>query len=247
VFLFFPTPRAAVTQLDHLSISFMAQEALSQQKIIRIGDVAPNFKSKTQYGEFDLYEYLGTSWGIFFSHPRDFTPVCTTELGRVAQLKEEWEKRNVKPVALSVDATEDHHKWIEDINETQCASVNFPIVADSDRSVSILYGMLDQTHLNQTTGMPFTVRSVFVIDPERKVRLILTYPASTGRNFNEILRVIDSLQLTSYHKVATPADWVKGKDTVVLPTVSDEDAQKLFPKGFTKVKSYLRVTPDPTA
>eukprot|EP00475_Leptophrys_vorax_P036378 TRINITY_DN613_c0_g1_i1.p1 TRINITY_DN613_c0_g1~~TRINITY_DN613_c0_g1_i1.p1 ORF type:complete len:249 (-),score=62.90 TRINITY_DN613_c0_g1_i1:72-767(-) len=220
-------------------------ELIKQQNYLRIGDTAPNFTANTQLGQVDLYEYLGTGWGIFFSHPRDFTPVCTTELGRVAQLEAEWAARNVKPIALSVDGMDSHDKWIQDINEVQKTTVNYPIIADADRSISLLYGMLDQTHL-ASSGLPLTVRSVFVIDPDHKIRLILTYPASTGRNFDEILRAIDSLQMTSKYKVATPVDWKKGDDTVVLPSISDEDAEKLFPKGVTKVRPYLRVTPDPS-
>ena len=177
---------------------------------------------------------------------QDFTPVCTSELGRVAQLKEEFAKRNTKVLALSVDTLEHHHQWIADINEINSCNVQFPILADTDRKVSVLYGMLDATHLNKG-GMPFTVRSVFLIDPTRVVRLIISYPAPTGRSFDEILRVLDSLQLAVSHKAATPADWQKGKDVVVLPTVSTSDAEKLFPKGITVVRPWLRTTPDPTS
>jgi alkyl hydroperoxide reductase subunit AhpC len=223
-----------------------AESLVKEQKYLRIGDTAPNFQADTNMGKIDFYEYLGNSWGILFSHPRDFTPVCTTELGRVAQLTQEWAARNVKPVALSVDGMDNHDKWIQDINEIQKTEVNFPIVADADRAVSLAYGMLDQTHL-ASTGLPLTVRSVFIVDPDHKIRLMLTYPASTGRNFDEILRVIDSLQMTSNYKVATPADWKKGEDAVVLPSISDDDAAKMFPKGITKVRPYLRVTPDPSA
>jgi alkyl hydroperoxide reductase subunit AhpC len=223
-----------------------ADVLVKEQRYLRLGDTAPNFQANSQLGKIDLYEYLGSSWGILFSHPRDFTPVCTTELGRVAQLEQEWAARNVKPIALSVDGLDNHDKWIQDINEIQKTEVNYPIIADDDRAVSLAYGMLDQTHL-ASTGLPLTVRSVFIIDPDHKIRLTLTYPASTGRNFDEILRAIDSLQLTSKHKVATPADWKRGEDTVVLPSISDDDAAKLFPKGFTKVRAYLRVTPDPSA
>jgi alkyl hydroperoxide reductase subunit AhpC len=222
------------------------QELLNKQHTVRIGDKAPNFDADTQLGRINLYDYLGDSWGVIFSHPRDFTPVCTTELGRVAQLGAEWKKRNIKPLALSVDSVPHHSEWIKDINDINQCTVNYPIIADEDYKVSILYGMLDQTHLSQA-GMPFTVRNVFIIDPQRTVRLILSYPASTGRNFDEILRVIDSLQLANSHKVATPADWVKGKETVVLPTVSTDDAKKLFPKGINEVRPWLRTTPDPTA
>jgi peroxiredoxin len=223
----------------------MAAELTSAQRYLRIGDQAPDFTAETQLGTLSLYEYLGDSWGILFSHPRDFTPVCTTELGTVAKLKDEWARRNTKVIALSVDGAEEHHRWLADIKEVQGAEVTYPVIADKDRKVALLYGMLDQTHL-AASGLPLTVRSVFVIAPDRSIKLIITYPASTGRNFAEILRVLDSLQLTAYHKVATPADWKSGDDTVVLPSVSDEDATKLFPKGFTKVKPYLRITPDPT-
>lgn len=222
------------------------QALLDKQHTIRLGDKAPNFDADTQLGKINLYDYLGDSWGIIFSHPRDFTPVCSTEIGRGSQLSAEWAKRNIKPLALSVDSVQHHIEWIKDINEITGADVNFPIIADEDYSVSVLYGMLDQTHLSQA-GMPFTVRNVFIIDPQRTVRLILTYPASTGRNFDEILRVIDSLQLANSHKVATPADWVKGKDTMVLPTVSTDDARKLFPKGVNEIRPWLRTTPDPSA
>jgi len=218
---------------------------LKSQHVIRIGDRAPNFDTVSQLGPFNLYDYLGDSWGILFSHPQDLTPVCTTELGRVAQLSDEWHKRKIKPVALSVDSVEHHHGWIKDINDITKSNIEYPIIADSDRKVAILYGMLDQTHLSQT-GQPFTVRNVFVIDPSKIVKLIISYPAPTGRNFDEILRVIDSLQLAISHKVATPADWQRGQDVVVLPTVPTEDAKKLFPKGVEVVRPWLRTTPDPT-
>jgi len=221
------------------------QELLKTQHVIRIGDKAPNFDAETQLGKINLYDYLGNGWGALFSHPQDFTPVCTTELGRVAQLETEWKKRNVKPIALSVDTVEHHKQWITDINEITHSTVNYPMIADTDRKVSVLYGMLDQSFLN-ATGMPFTVRSVFIIDPSRVVRLIISYPAPTGRNFDEILRVIDSLQLAGSHKIATPADWQRGQDAMVLPTVSTDDAHKLFPKGVTVVRPWLRTTPDPT-
>jgi len=216
------------------------------QNSLRLGDTAPDFETDSSDGKIKFYEYLGDSWGVLFSHPRDFTPVCTTELGRVAQLKKKFEERNVKVIALSVDSPGNHGKWIKDINEIVGCTMNFPILADPDRKVSCLYDMLDQTHL-EDSGLPFTVRSVFIIDPARKIRTIITYPASTGRNFDEILRVVDSLQLAGTHKVATPADWVKGKDCVVLPTVSTEDAKKMFPKGVTEVRPWLRTTPDPSA
>lgn len=207
---------------------------------IRIGDVAPNFQAKTTAGEIDFHHYLGDSWGVLFSHPADYTPVCTTELGRTAQLKDEFEKRNVKVMAVSVDALDKHHGWIQDINETQQTTVGFPIVADEDRNVATLYDMI---HPNASET--FTVRSLFVIGPDKKVKLTITYPASTGRNFVEVLRVIDSLQLTAKHSVATPADWVHGEDVIVVPAVSTEDAQQKFPKGLNIVKPYLRYTPQP--
>ncbi|MCB0675956.1 MAG: peroxiredoxin [Saprospiraceae bacterium] len=207
---------------------------------IRLGDTAPNFKAQTTEGPIDFYDWLGDSWGLFFSHPADFTPVCTTELGRTAALKEEFAKRNVKAIALSVDPLDSHHEWIKDIEETQGVQMNFPVIADADRKVAELYDMI---HPNMTEKT--TVRTVFVIDPQKKVRLTLTYPPSTGRNFVEILRVIDSLQLTSYHSVATPVDWENGGDVVILPSVPDEEVPKRFPKGHKVVKPYLRTTPQP--
>jgi alkyl hydroperoxide reductase subunit AhpC len=207
---------------------------------LRLGETAPNFKATTQLGEIDLYEYLGDSWGILFSHPADYTPVCTTELGQVAHLEKEFEKRKVKVIALSVDPLESHKDWINDISETQSAVINYPIIADEDRKVSELYDMIDPD-----SSEKLTVRSVFVIGPDKKIRLIITYPASTGRNFDEILRVIDSLQLTAYHSVATPVNWNFGDDVVILPTISDDEAEKKFPKGFERVKPYLRLTPQP--
>eukprot|EP01083_Nonionella_stella_P109336 318704_1 len=223
----------------------MASELLSKQNVVRIGDIAPDFEANTTKGKIKLHEYLGESWGILCSHPADFTPVCTTELGRLAQLSKEFEKRNMKPLAYSVDNVESHIGWIKDINETQACNVDFPIIDGSDKSVALLYGMLDQSHLDDA-GMPLTVRSVFIIDPSKKVRLILTYPAATGRSFTEILRTVDSLQLTSYKKVATPADWKKGAETVILPSVSNEEADEMF-SGYKTVKPYLRLTPDPSA
>ena len=207
---------------------------------LRLGDKAPNFKAKTSEGEIDFYEYLGDGWGILFSHPADYTPVCTTELGSVAKYKERFEKRNVKVLALSVDGVESHKGWIKDINETQHTTVNFPIIADEDGKIADLYDMI---HPNENSKL--TVRSVFVIDPDKVIKLIITYPASTGRNFEELLRVIDSLQLTAYHKVATPADWKYGEDVVVSPAISTEDAKNIFKKGVTEVKPYLRMTPQP--
>jgi alkyl hydroperoxide reductase subunit AhpC len=207
---------------------------------IRLGDDAPNFKANTTIGEIDFYEYLGDSWGILFSHPADFTPVCTTELGRTALLKEEFSKRNVKVLAVSVDPIDKHLSWVKDINETQHCTVDFPIIADDNREVSGLYDMI---HPN--ASLTFTVRSLFIIGPDKKIKLFLTYPASTGRNFVEVLRVIDSLQLTANHSVATPADWKNGEDVIVVPAISTEDAIKKFPKGLNVVKPYLRYTPQP--
>lgn len=207
---------------------------------LRLGDTAPNFKAKTTIGEIDFYEYLGDSWGVLFSHPADYTPVCTTELGRTAQLKSEFDKRNVKVLALSVDAVESHKGWVNDIDETQNTHVDFPIIADEDRKVSDLYDMI---HPNASETL--TVRSLFIISPDKKVKLIITYPASTGRNFHEVLRVIDSLQLTAKHTVSTPADWKAGEDVIVGTSVSTEDAMKKFPKGVKVVKPYLRYTPQP--
>ena len=207
---------------------------------IRLGDTAPDFTTDSTQGTIHFHEWLGDGWGILFSHPKDFTPVCTTELGTVAKLKGEFDKRNCKVIGLSVDTTEDHEKWSADIEETQGTAVNFPLIADPDRKVANLYDML---HPNADTT--FTVRSVFIIGPDKKVKLTLTYPASTGRNFPELLRVLDSLQLTANHAVATPANWKDGEDVIIVPTVSDEEAKKKFPKGFKTVKPYLRVTPQP--
>ena len=207
---------------------------------IRLGDLAPDFTAASTEGTIKFHEWLGNSWGVLFSHPADFTPVCTTELGTVAKLKNEFEKRNVKVIALSVDPVETHHEWIKDINETQNTVVNFPIIADPIFEVSKLY---DFVHPNASDK--FTVRSVVILDPEKKVKLIITYPASTGRNFDEILRVIDSLQLTATYQVATPANWKQGEDVVVVPAIKTEDIAAKFPKGFTEIKSYLRTTPQP--
>jgi thioredoxin-dependent peroxiredoxin len=209
-------------------------------KTIRLGDEAPNFTAKSTEGDMNFHDWLGDSWGILFSHPADYTPVCTTELGTVAKYKAEFDKRNVKIAALSVDGLESHNAWINDINETQHTVVNFPIIADEDRKVAMLYDMI---HPNADDNL--TVRSVFVIDPDKKVKLTLTYPASTGRNFDELLRVIDSLQLTTYHKVATPANWNNGDDCVIVPSVTNEEIPNMFPKGYTEVKPYLRMTPQP--
>lgn len=207
---------------------------------IRIGDIAPNFKATTSIGEIDFYEYLGDSWGVLFSHPADYTPVCTTELGRTAALKGEFDQRNVKVLALSVDPVDSHLGWIKDINETQNTNVDFPIIADSDKKVANLYDMI---HPNASETL--TVRSLFVIGPDKKVKLIITYPASTGRNFNEVLRVIDSLQLTANYSVATPADWKDGEDVIVVNSIKTEDIPTKFPKGHKVIKPYLRTTPQP--
>ena len=204
-----------------------------------LGDTVPNFTQASTDGDVELYDFLGDGWGILFSHPADFTPVCTTELGAVAGLKGQFDKRNTKVVGLSVDELSSHAGWVKDIEETQNVKLNFPILADTDKKVANLYGMI------QTEDNKMTVRSVFIIDPAKKLRLTLTYPASTGRNFAEILRVLDSLQLTDGYKVATPANWRDGDDVIVLPTVSNEDADALFPKGYEAVKPYLRVTPQP--
>lgn len=207
---------------------------------LRLGDVAPNFKAQTTAGEIDFYEYLGNGWGILFSHPADYTPVCTTELGRTALLNEEFAKRNVKVLAVSVDPLDKHQGWVKDINETQHCTVNFPIIADENKAVATLYDMI---HPNASATA--TVRSLFVIGPDKTIKLMITYPASTGRNFYEVLRVVDSLQLTANHSVATPADWKQGEDVIVVPSVSTEDAIKKFPKGVKVVKPYLRYTPQP--
>ena len=209
---------------------------------LRLGDTAPDFTAVTSEGTLNFYEYLGDSWGILFSHPADFTPVCTTELGTAAKFKDEFDKRNVKMMALSVDGDASHVEWIKDINETQGTEVNFPIVADVERKVSDLYDMI---HPNADDTL--TVRSVFIIDPNKKIKLTLTYPASTGRNFYELLRVIDSLQLTANHKVATPANWKNGEKVVVSPAIPTEEAKGIFTKGVEEIKPYLRLTPDPTA
>jgi len=207
---------------------------------IRLGDTAPDFTAETTEGTIEFHQWLGDGWGILFSHPKDYTPVCTTELGRVANLKGEFEKRNVKVIAVSVDPLESHKGWVNDINETQSCTMNYPIIADPDRNVATMYGMIHPNALDN-----LTVRSVFIIGPDKKVKLQLTYPASTGRNFDEILRVIDSLQLTANYQVATPADWKHGEDCVVVPAIKTEDIPAKFPKGFKEVKPYLRMTPQP--
>ncbi|MEM0994864.1 MAG: peroxiredoxin [Bacteroidota bacterium] len=207
---------------------------------IRLGEIAPDFTAQTTMGEISFHDWLGDGWGLLFSHPADFTPVCTTELGRTAALKSEFEKRNVKAIAVSVDPLDSHMEWLKDIEETQGVEMNFPVIADEDRKVAELYDMI---HPEQTAKT--TVRSVFVVGPDKKVKLTLTYPPSTGRNFLEILRVIDSLQLTAYHSVATPADWEDGQDVVVSPSIATEDIPERFPKGHKVVKPYLRTTPQP--
>jgi alkyl hydroperoxide reductase subunit AhpC len=207
---------------------------------IKLGDTAPNFDAESSLGKLNFYEYLGDSWGILFSHPADYTPVCTTELGKTSQLKPEFDKRNTKVLALSVDGIDNHKGWISDINETQNTEVEFPIIADQDKKVSELY---DFIHPNASATL--TVRSLLIIDPNKKVRLIITYPASTGRNFTEILRVLDSLQLVDGYGIATPVDWKDGEDVIIPPAVSQEDAEQKFPKGVKVVKPYLRYTPQP--
>ena len=208
---------------------------------LRLGDIAPDFEQDSSLGRIHFHEWLGDSWGVLFSHPADFTPVCTTELGLTAKLKDEFAKRGVKAIALSVDPVDSHKRWIEDIDSSQRTTVDFPILADADRKVSVLYGLI---HPNASATA--TVRSLFVIDPAKRVRLIITYPASTGRNFDEILRVIDSLQLTDNYSVATPGNWKHGDDVVIIPSVQDpEIIKQKFPKGFVAVKPYLRITPQP--
>lgn len=207
---------------------------------LRLGDEAPNFTAETTAGTIKFHEWLGNSWGILFSHPKDFTPVCTTELGYMAKISEDFKKRNVKVLAVSVDPLDSHTGWVKDINETQGCTVSYPLIADPEKKVATLYDMI---HPNAMDNM--TVRSVFVIGPDKKVKLMLTYPASCGRNFDELLRVIDSLQLTAGFKVATPVNWKDGQECIITPAVNDEEAKKLFPKGFKAVKPYLRYTPQP--
>ena len=208
---------------------------------IRLGDTAPNFKATTTEGDIDFHQWMGDKWAVLFSHPKDFTPVCTTELGAVAKLKPEFEKRGIKVIGLSVDGVKDHQGWSKDIEETQGAKLNFPLIADPDRKVSDLYDMI---HPNANDTL--TVRSVFVIDNNKKVRLTITYPASTGRNFDEILRVIDSLKLTSIHQVATPVNWKHGDEVIIVPALSNDEAKKKFPNGWKELKPYLRMVPDPS-
>jgi alkyl hydroperoxide reductase subunit AhpC len=207
---------------------------------LRLGDIAPDFQAESTLGHISFHEWIGDSWALFFSHPADFTPVCTTELGKTALLNGEFTKRGVKAIAISVDSLESHNKWVPDIEEVNSVQMNFPIIADPEKKVALLYDMI---HPNASEKA--TVRSVFIIGPDKKIKLTLTYPASTGRNFTEILRVIDSLQLTAHYQVATPADWVNGEDVIITPAVSDADAVAKFPKGFTSVKPYLRKTPQP--
>ena len=207
---------------------------------LRLGDIAPDFSAETTQGPINFHEWIGDSWALLFSHPADFTPVCTTELGKTALLNGEFQKRNVKPIAVSVDDLDSHNRWIPDIEEVNSVKMNFPIIADEGRKVATLYDMI---HPNASEKA--TVRSVFIIGPDKKIKLTLTYPASTGRNFTEILRVIDSLQLTAHYSVATPADWVDGQDVIITPNVSNDEAKERFPKGFTVVKPYLRKTPQP--
>lgn len=227
---------------DFLINTDFKKEKSKEKKImsVRIGDEAPNFTAETTEGEINFHEYLGDGWGVLFSHPKDFTPVCTTELGEAARLKPEFDKRNVKIIGLSVDPTDAHHKWAEDIAETQGTALNFPLIADKDKTVADLYDMI---HPNASDT--FTVRSVFVVGPDKKVKLTLTYPASAGRNFDEILRVIDSLQLTAKHGVATPVNWKDGDDVIIVPAVTNEQAKEKFPDGWTEVKPYLRLVKQP--
>lgn len=209
---------------------------------LQLGDVAPDFSCDTTEGPIRFHEWIGNGWAVLFSHPKDFTPVCTTELGEVARLKSQFDKRNVKVIGLSVDPVSDHRKWASDIEETQHQHLNFPLIGDPDRAVSTLYGMI-----HPKADSTFTVRSVFVIGPDKRIKLMTTYPASTGRNFEEILRVIDSLQLTAAHSVATPVNWKNGDDVIIVPSLSDEEAKKKFPSGWKTVKPYLRIVPQPNA
>jgi len=221
-------------------LSKLAPAKYIQFMALRLGDVAPDFQATTTEGEIQFHKYLGNGWGVLFSHPADFTPVCTTELGAVARLRQEFDKRNVKVLALSVDPLDAHEKWINDINETQNTEVNFPLIADPDFKVAKLYDMV-----HPEVSDKFTVRSVYVVGPDKKVKLMITYPAATGRNFDEILRVIDSLQLTANYSVATPANWKHGEDVIITPAVKDEEIPARFPKGHKRIKPYLRTTPQP--
>eukprot|EP01084_Bolivina_argentea_P292085 502064_1 len=216
---------------------------------LRLGDISPNFRAETTHGPIDFHHFIGNKWCILFSHPADYTPVCTTELGMVEKLQDEFAKRNTKCIGLSCDDVNDHNIWIKDIVETQnCGNstkgLSYPMIADKERNIATLYGMLDDSNI-ANDGLPLTVRSVFIIGPDKQIKLMLTYPASTGRNFDEILRVIDSLQLTAYHKVATPVNWKDGDECVIVPSISNADAKNMFPKGFKEVKPYLRITPQP--
>jgi len=222
------------------AVGFIKNKGIKSMTL-QLGDFAPDFTQESTVGPIRFHEWLGDSWGVLFSHPADFTPVCTTELGAVAHLKREFDKRNVKVIGLSVDPLDSHFKWAKDIQETQGAALNFPLLADHDRKVSGLYGMI-HPKANDT----MTVRSVFVVGPDKKIKLMLTYPASTGRNFEELLRVIDSLQLTAKHRLATPANWKQGEDCIIVPAVTNDEAKKLFPNGFKEIKPYLRTTPAPS-
>jgi alkyl hydroperoxide reductase subunit AhpC len=226
------------------------QQQLDRQGYVRIGDTVPNFVAETTVGTIDFHEFIGDSWCILFSHPADFTPVCTTEFGATAKLEQEWRRRNTKIIGLSVDGVDEHERWIADINETQRTRVSFPIIADKDRRVAMLFGMLDQTTFRPgaNTGETMTVRNVYIISPSKRVELMISYPAYVGRSFAEILRVLDALQLSAKHRVATPADWRPGDDTLVLPFISDEEAERLFAAqgGFRRVRSYLRFVRDPS-
>ena len=207
---------------------------------LQIGDTAPNFQQNSTDGKIDFHQWMGKSWVVLFSHPKDFTPVCTTELGAVAKIKQEFDKRGAKVIGISVDSLDSHKGWVQDINETQNTKLNFPLIADPERKTAVLYDMLDPTSKDNLTA-----RSVYIVAPDKKIKLMLTYPASTGRNFFEILRALDSVQLTAQYSVATPADWKYGQDCIVVPSLSDEEAQKRFPKGFKRVRPYLRLTPQP--
>ena len=217
---------------------------------LRINDLAPDFKAKTTHGDINFHEWIGDSWAVLFSHPKDFTPVCTTELGEVARLQSEFQKRNVKTIGLSADSIENHAAWEKDIEETQGSAVNFPMIGDDDLNVSLLYNMLPADENGATEGRTAatnaTVRTVFVIGPDKLIKLMLTYPMATGRNFNEILRAIDAMQLTAKHKVATPVNWVDGDDVIIVPTVTDEEATRLFPEGWKTIKPYLRTVKQPS-
>jgi alkyl hydroperoxide reductase subunit AhpC len=222
---------------------------LEESMSLRINDIAPNFDAQTTHGEINFYEWLGDKWGVLFSHPKDFTPVCTTELGYMAGLEEEFAKRNCKIIGLSVDPVENHKEWAKDIEQTQGHAVNFPMIGDSHLEVAKLYNMLPADEPGTSEGRSAannaTVRSVFIIGPDKTIKLMLTYPMTTGRNFDEILRVLDSMQLTAKHKVATPVNWQRGEDVIIVPTVSDEEAEKMFPDGFNKIKPYLRTVKQP--